>query len=275
MPSSAPRASPFGQPSHFPSPASLSGVPVGSPPFSRPGPPPGALSRAAVSPTGPPQSTLPPNVLPRGRPTGPPTGQPSFIGSRTPPGSSPLSGGSTVPPTYMAPSPGAFPSSGFPSRPVGSAPPPGTRPSTASPHLTAGLALPHSSAPSGYVSNGPPAFMLGASPGGPRFPPAGNAPQPSIGPPLTMGSAGAAPQAQSMRSFLASSAVVASPGPPPVQQASPFFAPPGPPAQPASPFAAPPQGVPMPPGSYGQPTWPLQPGQVRNEYFSLFNFFHF
>ncbi|KAG6668921.1 hypothetical protein I3843_01G198300 [Carya illinoinensis] len=247
MPSSAPRASPFGQPPHFPSPASLPGVSVGSSPFSRPGPPPGALSRPAVPPTGPPQSTLSPNVPPPARSMGPPTGQPSFIGSRTPPGYFPSSGGTNVPPTYVAPPPGAFPSSGFPSRPVGSAPPPGTRPSTASPPLTTGPALPHSSAPSGYVTNGPPAFMSGASPGGPRFPPAGSAPPPPIGHPLTLGSAGAAPQAQSMRSFLASPAVVA---------------PPGPPAQPASPFSAPPQGVPPPPGSYGPPTWPVQPGQV-------------
>ncbi|XP_018839308.1 protein transport protein Sec24-like At4g32640 [Juglans regia] len=242
MLNSAPRASPFGQPPHFPSSAPPPGVPVASPPFARPGPPPGALARPIVPPTGPPQSTLPPNVAPPARPTGPPIGQPSPFGSRTLPGSFPSSVGTNVPPR-----PGAFQSSGLPSRPVVSAPPPGTRPITGSPTLTTGQTFPHSSAPSGYVSNGPPAFMSGTLQGGPRFPPAGNAPQPPIGPPPTLGLAGAAPQTASMRSLLASSTVVA---------------PPGPTVQPTSPFSAPPQGVPQPPGPYGSPAWPMQTGQV-------------
>ncbi|KAG7992093.1 hypothetical protein I3843_02G110500 [Carya illinoinensis] len=242
MLNSASRASPFGQPPHFPSSAPPPGVPVASPQFARPGPPPGALGRSIVPPTGPPQSTLPPNVAPPARPTGPPIGQPSPFGSRTLPGSFPSSVG-----TNMPPPPGAFQSSGLPSRPVVSAPPPGTRPITGSPPLTTSQRFPHSSAPSGYVSNGPPAFMSGTLQGGPRFPPAGNAPQPPIGPPPTLGLAGAAPQTASMRSLLASS-TVAGPHSPTVQ--------------PASPFSARPQGAPHPPGPYGSPAWPMQTGQV-------------
>ncbi|GMY39298.1 protein transport protein Sec24-like At4g32640 [Fagus crenata] len=107
--------------------------------------------------------------------------------------------------------------------------------------------MPHSSAPSGFVSNGPPAFTLGVLPGGPWFPSAGGAPQPPVGPPSAMGLGGAAPQAPSMRSLLGSPAV---------------GAPPGAPVQPAPPFSASAQGVSSPPGSYGPPTWPMQAGQV-------------
>ncbi|XP_062173358.1 protein transport protein SEC24 C [Alnus glutinosa] len=239
MPNSGPRPSPFGQPPNFPSSAPLPGVPSGSPPFSRPGPPPGALSRPAVPPSGSPQYTLPPNVAPV-RPTGTPIGQPSPFGYRAPPGIN-------APSTSGAPPPGAFPFSGLPSGPVVSAAPPGIRPSSPSPPLTTGAVLPHSSASSGFVSNGPPAFTSGALPGGPRFPPASSASQPPVGPPQTMGFAGATPQAPSMRSLLGNPAIVA---------------PPGTPLQPTSPFSAPPQGVPLPPGSYGPPTWPRHPGQV-------------
>ncbi|XP_059451027.1 protein transport protein SEC24 C-like [Corylus avellana] len=247
MPNSGPRPSPFGQPPNFPSSAPLPGVPSGSPPFSRPGPPPGALARPAVPQSGLPHSTLPPNVAPV-RPTGTPIGQPSPYGYRAPPGSMPLSMGSNAPPTSGARLPGAFPpSSGFPSGPVVSAPPPGTRPSTPSPPLTTGPVFPHSSAPSGFVSNGPPAFNSGSSLGGPRFPPASSASQPPVGPPPTMGLAGATPQAPSMRSLLGSPAIVA---------------PPGTPLQPTSPFSASAQGALPPPGSYGPPTWPRHPGQM-------------
>ncbi|KAB1218220.1 hypothetical protein CJ030_MR3G026100 [Morella rubra] len=248
MPNSAPRPSSFGQPPHFPSSSPPHGVPVASSPFSRPGPPPGVLARPAAPPSGPPQSALPPNVAPV-RPTGPPIGQPSPFGSRAPPGSFPSAVGSNVPPTSMAPPPGAFPSSSLPSRPVVSAPPPGTRPITTSSPLTSAPAFPHSSAPSGYMSNGPPAFASGPLPGGPRFPPAGSVQQPPVGPPSTLGLAGATPQAPSMRSFLGNQAV---------------FAPSVPPVQPAPPFSASAQSVLPPPGSYGTPTpaWQMQPGQV-------------
>jgi protein transport protein SEC24 len=152
-------------------------------------------------------------------------------------------GGNVVPPAYGAPPPDAFPSSG----PVGFAPPPGARPISASPHLTTGPAMPRSSAPSGFVSNGPPAFTSGVLSGGPRFPSAGGAPQPP-------------PQAPSMRSLLGSPAV---------------GAPPGAPVQPAPPFSASAQGVSSPPGSYGPPRWPMQAGQVCNEYLSLCILFTF
>uniref|UniRef100_A0A2N9GET7 Protein transport protein Sec24-like CEF n=1 Tax=Fagus sylvatica TaxID=28930 RepID=A0A2N9GET7_FAGSY len=113
--------------------------------------------------------------------------------------------------------------------------------------LTTGPVMPRSSAPSGFVSNGPPAFTSGVLPGGPRFPSAGGAPQPPVGPPSAMGLGGAAPQAPSMRSLLGSPAV---------------GAPPGAPVQPAPPFSASAQGLSSPPGSYGPPTWPMQAGQA-------------
>ncbi|XP_075653897.1 protein transport protein SEC24 C-like [Castanea sativa] len=235
-PNSAPRPSPFGQAPHFPSSAPPPGVPSGSPPFSRPGPPPAALARPPPQPQ---QATLPPNAAPV-RPTGPPIGHPSSpFASRPPPGSFPSSMGANVPPAY-----------GAPSGPVVSStpPPPGSRPNYASPPFAASpvMTQPRSSAPSGFVSNGPPAFSSGVLPGGPRFPPAGNLQQPPVGPPSTMGFAGAPPQAPSMRSLLGSPAV----------------AQPGPPVQPAPPFSAPVQGVPPPPGSYGAPAWQMQPGQA-------------
>ena len=151
--------------------------------------------------------------------------------------------GGNVPPAY-----------GAPTGPVVSSPSPplGSRPNYASPPFATSPVMPQprSSAPSGFVSNGPPAFSSGVLPGGPRFPLAGNVQQPPVGPPSAMGFAGA-PQAPSMRSLLGSPAV----------------AQPGPPVQPAPPFSAPVQGVPPPPGSYGAPTWQMQPGQVSNECF--------
>uniref|UniRef100_A0A2N9HM68 Uncharacterized protein n=1 Tax=Fagus sylvatica TaxID=28930 RepID=A0A2N9HM68_FAGSY len=203
-----------------------------------------------MPPSGLLQATLPPNMASM-RPTGPPIGQPSPFASKP----SPM-GGNVVPPAYGAPPPDAFPSSG----PVGFAPPPGARPISASPHLTTGPAMPRSSAPSGFVSNGPPAFTSGVLSGGPRFPSAGGAPQPPVGPPSAMGLGGAAPQAPSMRSLLGSPAV---------------GAPPGAPVQPAPPFSASAQGVSSPPGSYGPPRWPMQARQVCNEYLSLCILFTF
>lgn len=246
MPNSGPRPSPFGQPPQFPSSAPLPGVPTGSPPFSRPGPPPATLARSAVPPSGPPQSALPPNGAPV-RPTGPPVGQPSPFGSRASPGPMPLSMGGSVPPFSGAPPPGALPSSGLPSGPVVSAPPPGTRPVMSSLPLASGSVLPHSRAPSGFMSNGPPAFASGAMPGAPRFPPASGASQPPFGPPPAMGFPGATPPAPTMRPLGGSPAAVASSSAP---------------LQPPSTFSAPPQGVPGPPGSYGSPTWAMHPGQV-------------
>ncbi len=120
--------------------------------------------------------------------------------------------------------------------------------------------MPRSSAPSGFVSNGPPAFTLGVLLGGPWFPSASGAPQPPVGPPSAMGWGGAAPQAPSMRSLLSSPVV---------------GAPPGALVQPAPPFSASAQGVSSPPGSFGPPTWPMQAGQVCNEYLSLCILFTF
>lgn len=112
------------------------------------------------------------------------------------------------------------------------------------------------------MSNGPPAFASGPLPGGPRFPPAGSVQQPPVGPPSTLGLAGATPQAPSMRSFLGNQAV---------------FAPSVPPVQPAPPFSASAQSVLPPPGSYGTPTpaWQMQPGQVSNGHFSQYISFSF
>ncbi|XP_030959941.1 protein transport protein Sec24-like At4g32640 isoform X2 [Quercus lobata] len=115
-------------------------------------------------------------------------------------------------------------------------PPPGARP----PPFV-------SSASRGLASNGQPVFASGALPGGQWFPPLGSAPQPPVRPPPTMAMARAPPQppTATSRPLMGSSLIRA------------------PPVQPASPFSAAPQAR-QPPTTaypYGQPTWPLQPGQ--------------
>ncbi|KAL5542489.1 hypothetical protein UlMin_010199 [Ulmus minor] len=239
LPNSAPRpAVPFGQPPPFHSSAPSPGIPAASPPFSRPGPPPGALARPVVPPSGPQQTTLPPPGAPL-RPIGPPVGQPSPFASRPPPGSFPSSMGN-----YAAPVSGPIPSgppqsSNLLSGSLAPPPPQGSQPVPASLPLVTG-AFPPARAPSGLMSNGPPTFGSRALPGGPRFPPAANAPPPPMGPPLqTTTSALAGPRAPSMAT------------------------PPGPPMQTASPYLVPPQGTLPPPGPpFGSPTWSMQPGQV-------------
>ncbi|XP_050275700.1 protein transport protein Sec24-like At4g32640 isoform X3 [Quercus robur] len=121
-------------------------------------------------------------------------------------------------------------------------PPPGARP----PPFV-------SSASGGLASNGQPVFASGALPGGQWFPPLGSAPQPPVRPPPTMAMAMAMARAPPQ------------PQPPtatsrPLMGSSPIRAPP---VQPASPFSAAPQArQPHTTGyPYGQPTWPLQPGQ--------------
>ena len=135
---------------------------------------------------------------------------------------------SPFPPTFSHPAP-------FASRPSPSiVPPPGARP----PPFV-------SSASAGLASNGQPVFASGALPGGQWFPPPGSAP-----PTMAMAMARAPPQPQppntTSRPLMGSSLIRA------------------PPVQPASPFSAAPQAR-QPPATgypYGQPTWPLQPGQV-------------
>ena len=125
------RPPPFGQPPPFSSSGPSTGIPGSSPPFSRPGPPPGAMVRPVGPPTGPPFSTVPPNVAP-GRPTGPPPGQPPSFVSRAPP-SSPSFGAS---PVSGAPPPGGSPpvrSLGPPPPTLGGRPGPSPSPFTSPP----------------------------------------------------------------------------------------------------------------------------------------------
>lgn len=219
------RPPPFGQPPPFPSSASPAGIPGSSTPFSRPGPPPGAMARPVGPPTGQPLSTFPPNVAP-GRPTGPPPGQPpSFVSRPPPPGSHP--------PVVS----GAAPVSGVPGgspqiRPL--VPPPmapGARPSPSpspfsSPPMSAPPAVVPGSAPGNLMNNGPPVFSAGALAGPQRFP-VGSVTQPPVGPPPTM------------------------------------RAPPGAVGQPQPPYPMAPQGIMQPPSSpFGAPSWQMQAQQV-------------
>uniref|UniRef100_A0A5B7A0D0 Uncharacterized protein n=1 Tax=Davidia involucrata TaxID=16924 RepID=A0A5B7A0D0_DAVIN len=229
---------PFGQqPPPFPSSAPPSSPFPGGPasPITRPGLPP---PRASVPPGGPPQTTLPPNVA-SNRPYGPPPPFPPPAGSL-----SSSIGSLAVPPSGSGAPPGA----------VGSRP----GPFASSPSMT-GLAVPPPST-SGPINNGPPAFGSGPLQGGSCFPYAGSIPRPPVGPPpSTMSSAGAPPQAPSMRSLLGSPPPATAP-PGPVQPAPPQGVPP---LSASSPFSAPPQGISPPLGSlYGPQTWPMQPRQV-------------
>jgi hypothetical protein len=124
MPNSGPHSS-----------APLPGFPSGSPPFSRPCPPPGALARPSVPPSGPPLSTLPPTGTPIRHPSSfgyraPPGAPPS--GYRAPPGPPPTVGLGLAGASPQAPSmrslPGAplQPTSPFSAPPQGVPPPPGS-----------------------------------------------------------------------------------------------------------------------------------------------------
>ncbi|XP_038725298.1 protein transport protein Sec24-like At4g32640 [Tripterygium wilfordii] len=250
MPGSGPRLPPFAQAAPFGQSAPSPGFPAASPPFSRPGPPPAALSRPAAPPSGFPPSTFPPNVA-QARPRGPPVSQPQPppFASRPPPGSLPSTmGGPVVPP---AGAPSNFPYSGIPSGGIGAtSQPPGARPSpfpSALP-LSAAPVMPSSSTLGGPVSNGTPLFASGPLTTAPGYPPASSSPQPPMGPPPTISSARAPPQAPSMHSFMGSPTV---------------GAPPGASMQMPSPFLATSQGVPPSMGSpYGPQSWPMQPQQV-------------
>ncbi|GLU01056.1 hypothetical protein SLE2022_183820 [Rubroshorea leprosula] len=246
LPNSGPRPSPFGQQTPFSQSAPSSGFPGVSPPMSRPGPPPAMMGRPAMTPTGPPQSTLPPNV-PQVRPTGPPFSQPQPFGPRPSQGSLPPSMGGSVVPSSGAPSSG-FPSLGVAS---GGVPPPqGVRPSPflSSSPLSGSPTAPPSSMPGGHLTNGPPMIGSGALAGAPRFPSAASLTQPPVGPPPTMASARVPPQAQTMRSVLGGSTI---------------SAPPGPPMQPPSPLSGMPQSsLPNPASSFGLQAWQLQSQQM-------------
>ncbi|XP_015571531.2 protein transport protein Sec24-like At4g32640 isoform X1 [Ricinus communis] len=221
MPNSGPSCPPFVQLPPFPQ---TGAAPIASHPMSRPGPPPGALARPAVLPSpSPPSPTLPPNVAP-GRPAGPTVVNlpPSTSGSRLPPPGSLSMGGPAI-----APPPGSSPSAL--STGLTAVPPPGARPSpfASSPPFSVRPAVAPSIHPK---SNGPPFAS------GPRFPPAGNATQPVMGPQLPTGLARGPPQPPSMGSFLGSTAV----GVPPALSMQPlsqftagsleFSSPPGPPS---------------------------------------------
>ncbi|KAL2996312.1 hypothetical protein AAZX31_10G266200 [Glycine max] len=218
------RPPPFGQPPPFSSSGPSTGIPGSSPPFSRPGPPPGAMVRPVGPPTGPPFSTVPPNVAP-GRPTGPPPGQPPSFVSRAPP-SSPSFGAS---PVSGAPPPGGSPpvrSLGPPPPSLGGRPGPSPSPFTSPPLTTPPVVVPPTSASGNLMSNGPPVFSAGAMPGPQRFP-VSSLPQPPVGPPPTM------------------------------------RAPPGPAVQPQPPYPMASQGTMQPPGSpFGAPSWQMQSQQV-------------
>lgn len=198
------RPPPFGQPPPFPSSAPSPGIPGSSPAFSRPGGPPPV--RPGGPPSGPPSSTLPPNVAPPGRPTGPPPGQPQSFGSF----------GSRPPPNSFSSSLGGVPPSGGspPVRPQNLGARPGPSPFTAPPMSSPPL-NPPTNAPSNLMNNGPPVFSSGAMPGPQRFP-VGSVQQPLVGPPT-------------MRS----------PPAPPVQPQPPYPMAQGIMQPPSSPFAAP------------------------------------
>lgn len=159
---------------------------------------------------------------------------------------------SPFPPTFSHPAPFASRPPNQPSPSV--VPPPGARP----PPLVS------SASGGGLASTGQPVFASGALPGGQqRFPPLGSAPQPPVRPPPTMAMAMAAARAPPQPPTTASR---------PLMGSSPIRAPP---VQPASPFSAAPQAR-QPPTTaypYGQPTWPLQPGQVsfKNSYQCVFS----
>ncbi|EXB73718.1 Protein transport protein Sec24-like protein [Morus notabilis] len=243
MPNSAPRPSPFGQPPPFASSPPSQGIPGAPPPFARPGVPPGALGRPVVPPSGPPLGTFPSGGA-LVRPAGPPVAQPSPFASRPPPGTLPPSIGGYVPPGSGPFPSGVSQSSGFLSCPV--APPPvapGAQPTPISSPLATGQVLQPPRAPGGLMSNGSPSFASAAVPAAPRFPRAGNALQPPLGPSLTTVSL-APHRAPSMGTDLGGS-------------------PPGVPMQPTSPFSPAAQGTLPPTGPpFGSPTWPMQPGQV-------------
>ncbi|KAL5070735.1 hypothetical protein RYX36_021622 [Vicia faba] len=200
-----------GQQQPFPSSGPLpQGFPGSSPPFSRPGPPPGTMGRPGGPPSGPSVGSL-------GRPTGPPPGQPSPFGARpTPPGSfsSPL--GNVGPPVSGVPPPGGSPPvrpSGPPTQNFGARP----RPSPfSSPPMSAPPGMPPTSAPINLMSNGPPVFSGGAMPVPQHFQ-GGSVQQPPVGPPT-------------MR---------VPPGPPGHPQSPYSMAPQGIMQPPSSPFAAP------------------------------------
>jgi len=237
-----PPPGPFSSSAQRPSPFS------GSFPNTRPGPPP-----PGVLPSGPPQTTLPPNLA-YNRPSGPP---PPFGSRPPPPGSLPSAiSTSGVPP-------GAFPSTGQVAPPSSQ---PNYSPFASSP-LTTGQILPPSSTP-GLASNGPPAFGLGALQRGPQFSSAGSPPPPlssrQVGPAPPVSSFTRAPSpVPNMRPLHGSPPTGASG---PMQPPAPFSAPyPSgvPPPLGSSPFAAPPQGVSPPSGSpYGPQAWQMQPRQV-------------
>ncbi|XP_031272334.1 protein transport protein Sec24-like At4g32640 [Pistacia vera] len=235
---SGPRPPPFGQPPPFSQQTPSPGLPGVSQPMSRPGPPPVALSRPGASPSGSLPSTLPQNMPPV-RPTGSLGGQALPSGSRpVPPRSFPSSSGIPVVPPSGLPLCSGFQSLGFSDGGMTAPmPPPGAQPSfVAFSPLRGFQARPPWPAPLGPASNGPPAS------GGPKFPPASNAPQRPVVP-LTILESSQTPEPPSMRSVLGTPA--------------------GAPMQSQSPFSAAPQGIPPPPSSLYEPqTWPMQPQQV-------------
>ncbi|KAK4717325.1 hypothetical protein R3W88_015663 [Solanum pinnatisectum] len=223
-----PSATPFGQ-----QPPSL--------PANRPGPPPpGAFQR------GPPQTTLPQNVV--SRPTVPPSvGQvpPSFA-SRSPPAGAVLH---SVGSPAIRPPPGALPSA------------PGPRAGPPGPFATStGLLVPPSGV-SSSASNGPPAFGPGTMQSGPRFPPPS---RPPAGAPLSaMLSSGTPSQPPRMHPSFgsppSSTTSVAAQPPPPFLGSTQNV----PPSSGFSTFAPPVQAMPPPMvAPYGMQTWQTQPHQV-------------
>ncbi|KAH0671423.1 hypothetical protein KY290_026782 [Solanum tuberosum] len=233
-PTGGPRlsATPFGQqPPSF----------AGGLPANRPGPPPpGAFQR------GPPQTTLPQNVV--SRPTVPPSvGQapPSFA-SRPPPAGAVLH---SVGSPAIRPPPGALPSTPGPR-----AGPPGLF------AASTGL-LVSPSGVSSSASNGPPAFGPGTMQSGPHFPPPR---RPPAGAPLSaMLSSGTPSQPPRMHPSFgsppsSSTSVTAQPPPPFLGSTQNV-----PPSSSSSTFAPPVQAMPPPMvAPYGMQTWQTQPHQV-------------
>ncbi|MCD7447266.1 hypothetical protein HAX54_026385 [Datura stramonium] len=217
---------------------------AGGPPANHPGPPPpGAFQR------GPPQTTLPPNVV--SRPTGVPSVSqppPPFVSRPPPAGIVPHSVGAPG----IQPPPGALPSA------------PGLHASPPGPFAASAGALVPPLGVSSSAGNGPPALGPGTMQGGPRFPPPSNTMRPPSGaPPSAMLSSGTLSQPPRRHppfgSPPASTTSVTAQPPPPFLGSTQNV----PPSLSSSAFASPVHPMPPPMGApYGMQTWQMQPHQV-------------
>lgn len=214
-------------------------------PANHPGPPPPGAFQG-----GPPQTTLPPNVV--FRPTVlPSVGQPPPSFASRPP----LAG---IVPHFVG-GPGIqSPPGALPSAPGPRAGPPGPFSSSTGP-------LVPPSGVSSSASNGPPALGPGTMQSGPRFLPPSNTMRPPAGAPATaILSSGTPPQPPRMRrpfgSLPASTTSVTAQPTPSFRGSTQNVAP----SSSSSSFASPVQAMPPPTGApYGMQTWQMQPHQGK------------